>query len=271
MRRWLTLAAVVAAVALAACGGGGTSEPESVANISIASPGQVLMAGQTKQLSATVVGTSGNALADRAITWSSSDQSIATVAPGGIVTVVGEGTVNISASAGGITGTVTLTTKFPYPRVSGTYGLQAFFDGVAGTVASGVITFTQASRTQGTLAVSSTLTASLTASGSSTVGNGIISSGTNVLNQVRNAAVDTAGRITFEIASTLTTTTWKFDGTVSGANISGRHTLAALAAGSTSSGAFLLQRNAPFITLVAPNAPVWGPEDLFAALRSVRK
>jgi hypothetical protein len=249
---------VAVAVALAACGGGDATAPEAVANISITPPPGALVVGQTTRLTATVMGTSGNPLTDRTITWQSGDQTIATVATGGLVTVVGEGSVNISATAGGITGTTTLTTKFPYPRVSGTYGFQAFFDGVPGIVAQGIVTFTQASRLQPALASSSTLTYSIAGS------NG-------VLNQVTKAVVDSTGHITFEVGSNNTTTSWKFDGAVTGLSITGRHVLTSLGAGTSNAGTFQMQRNAPFVTLVAPNAPVWGPDDLLAALRSVRK
>jgi uncharacterized protein YjdB len=65
--------------------------------------------GSTTQLSATAYDASGNALTDRAIIWSSSNQAVATVSTGGLVTAIAPGTSTITAASEGKTSTSTIT------------------------------------------------------------------------------------------------------------------------------------------------------------------
>jgi uncharacterized protein YjdB len=75
-----------------------------VAKITV-DPGSVgLVAGKTQQLSASMKDESGNALATQGITWSSANNSIASVSTSGMVTALHTGSTTISASANGITG-----------------------------------------------------------------------------------------------------------------------------------------------------------------------
>lgn len=64
-----------------------------------------LIIGATLQLSATTKDAAGDTLTGRAISWSSSNTSIASVSSSGLVTAVGVGTATITASSEGISGT----------------------------------------------------------------------------------------------------------------------------------------------------------------------
>jgi len=65
--------------------------------------------GSTTQLTATAFDGAGNALTDRAIIWSSSNQAVATVSTGGLVTAVAPGTSTITAASEGKTSTSVIT------------------------------------------------------------------------------------------------------------------------------------------------------------------
>jgi hypothetical protein len=92
----------------------GPTEPVAIATIHVTAPTTTLASGATVQLSATTLSKNGTALTDRVVTWSSSNQPLATVSSTGLVTagdVLG-GTaesVTVTASAEGITGTSSLT------------------------------------------------------------------------------------------------------------------------------------------------------------------
>ena len=75
-----------------------------VAKINVA-PGSVgLVAGHTQQLSASLEDEAGNSLAAQSVTWSSANNSIASVSGSGVVTAVHTGSTTISAVANGVTG-----------------------------------------------------------------------------------------------------------------------------------------------------------------------
>jgi serine/threonine-protein kinase len=86
---------------------------EAVASITVVPSQLPLQAGQTANLAATLVGTSGRALTDRAPSWRSSDPSVAAVSPGGLVTAVGSGTAVITAMSASQTGQATVTVSAP--------------------------------------------------------------------------------------------------------------------------------------------------------------
>jgi uncharacterized protein YjdB len=78
-----------------------------VASITISDPGTEPVApGATLQLTATAFDANNNQLPGRSFNWASSDNAIATVDNTGLVTGVSQGTVNITASADGITASV---------------------------------------------------------------------------------------------------------------------------------------------------------------------
>lgn len=99
---------LLALVSLAACGGGdgGGTAPPSVASVAIIAPAsapsfQTLT--RTVQFSAVARDAASATIATATISWNSSNTAVATVSGSGLVTAVGNGTTQITASAGGIT------------------------------------------------------------------------------------------------------------------------------------------------------------------------
>jgi hypothetical protein len=80
-----------------------------VASVTISPATGSLQVGQTAQLTATPKDSAGTALTGRTVTWTSGNPSLATVTTGGRVTGVAAGTVTISATSEGKTGTATAT------------------------------------------------------------------------------------------------------------------------------------------------------------------
>ena len=107
-------AAVLAFVFLAtACGNGSTTEPPpgpvAVASVEVTPAADTLTAlGQTQQLSATALDGQGNPVSGVTFTWSSSDESLATVSETGLVTALGTGQVQITATVQNVGGTAAL-------------------------------------------------------------------------------------------------------------------------------------------------------------------
>lgn len=100
-------------LATAACGGdGGPTEPTTpdVASVILApaSPG-ALVPGQTLTLSATAMDAQGEVLAGRAVTWSSSASSVATVSSSGTLTALAAGTAQVTATSEGRSASVGIT------------------------------------------------------------------------------------------------------------------------------------------------------------------
>jgi hypothetical protein len=94
--------------------GTGASSVASV-KVTLASPS--IAGGQTTQASATVYDSSNNVLADRTVTWSSSNPGVATVSSTGAVTAVAAGTSQIVGTSEGKSGSapVTVTSAQPPP------------------------------------------------------------------------------------------------------------------------------------------------------------
>ena len=82
-----------------------------VASVTVAPPSQSIVDGATTvtPFTATLRDAGGNVLTGRPLTWSSSDNGIATIDAGGNATGVSPGTVTITANSSGITGTASLT------------------------------------------------------------------------------------------------------------------------------------------------------------------
>lgn len=122
--RWLRLSTFAAAALALACGsstdsapGGPTSSsPAAVATVSVNPPAASVVVNATTALAATTKDASGNTLSGRTVTWSSSDQAIASVTSAGVVTGVAAGTATITATSEGKTGTAALTVT-PLPVV----------------------------------------------------------------------------------------------------------------------------------------------------------
>lgn len=68
-----------------------------------------LVEGQTSQAQAVAVDANGQVLSGRSITWSSSDQTVATVTTGGLIGAVKVGIASISATSEGQVGSSSLT------------------------------------------------------------------------------------------------------------------------------------------------------------------
>ena len=98
---------LVALLSLAACGGGdgGGTAPPAVASVAITAPAmapsfQTLT--RTVQFSAVARDAAMATIAGASIAWNSTNSAVATVSGTGLVTAVGNGTTQVSASAGGI-------------------------------------------------------------------------------------------------------------------------------------------------------------------------
>jgi len=91
--------------------------PAPVSTVSVQLAASSLTAGQTTQATATLRDVAGNLLTGRAIAWSSSNASIATVNASGLVTAQAAGTATITATSEGKSGgaSLTVTSQAPAP------------------------------------------------------------------------------------------------------------------------------------------------------------
>lgn len=84
--------------------------PRPVGSVTVSPQAASIVVGATQQLTAVVYDTAGGALADRVVSWTSSDPAVAAVAANGMVSATGAGgPVTITASAEGKTGTAAIT------------------------------------------------------------------------------------------------------------------------------------------------------------------
>ncbi|MCX7228215.1 MAG: Ig-like domain-containing protein [Burkholderiales bacterium] len=144
-RRSIVLSAG-AAVTLAACGGGGSTDPapvvpatNPVSSLTANSTSLFAFPGDTKQLSVVAKDAAGATVASPSVTWSSTNTAVATVDSAGKVTVVaaGAGVATIVAASGSVTTTVPLTVNatpasvadlakaFPYKKAGAGVGTGA--------------------------------------------------------------------------------------------------------------------------------------------------
>src|SRR5207248_370870 len=90
-----------------------------VASVDVTPPTATVQAGQTVQLSGTPRDANGAALSGRAVTWSSSNTSVATVSTSGLVSGVTPGSATITATSEGKSGTSSVTvTEVPVATVA---------------------------------------------------------------------------------------------------------------------------------------------------------
>ncbi len=106
-------------VLVAACGGSESTGPKvappppppppatAVASVDVTAPAEIEI-GRSGTAQATPKSAAGATLAGRTVTWSSSNDAIATVSPAGVVTGAGSGSVMISATSEGRTGSATV-------------------------------------------------------------------------------------------------------------------------------------------------------------------
>lgn len=114
MQRFLFLSVLVLTTA---CGGGGSdgattpppAPPVAVSSVSVSLGAAQLFPGGTTAASAETRSAAGALLTGRAITWSSSTNTVATINASGAITAIAAGTTIISATSEGQSGTATLT------------------------------------------------------------------------------------------------------------------------------------------------------------------
>lgn len=119
MRRqkpWMAALAATVLTFSVACGEGGDQTPTEVVDPPVAttvnvtpSTAQLASIGATVQLTATVLDQRGQPMANAAVTWASSDGSVASVDGSGNVSATTNGSVTITATSGNASGTATVT------------------------------------------------------------------------------------------------------------------------------------------------------------------
>ncbi|MGA8893151.1 MAG: Ig-like domain-containing protein [Anaeromyxobacteraceae bacterium] len=116
----LTSLAVLSAALATACGGGSSDPaPAPVASVTVTLGSSNISVGGGTLASAVLKDAGGNVLGGRAITWSSSPSSVATVSVSGGVTAVAAGTASITATSEGQSGSATVTvTVLPVSTVT---------------------------------------------------------------------------------------------------------------------------------------------------------
>ncbi|MGK2963003.1 MAG: Ig-like domain-containing protein [Gemmatimonadaceae bacterium] len=103
--------ALICAVLLlaAACSGSDINDPKVTTTVQVSSTPTVIAVGETAQASAVVRDQDGNPLSGKEITWTSLNQSIATVTPAaGLIRGVAPGNATIQGTVDGVTGTASI-------------------------------------------------------------------------------------------------------------------------------------------------------------------
>ncbi len=80
-----------------------------VANVTVTPPVLSMSPGETTSFTAVARDSAGNVLTGRLVTWSSSNNGVASVSSAGKVTGIADGTATITANIGGVAGSATLT------------------------------------------------------------------------------------------------------------------------------------------------------------------
>jgi trimeric autotransporter adhesin len=119
VRRFPSTLAMLAVALLTAAGcESSTSTDNSIAALYVTPPSPIISVGQLQQLVATATNSAGEILDGQSVSWSSSAPGFATVAANGLVTGVGGGTTQITATVGGETATANVTVWFPITAVN---------------------------------------------------------------------------------------------------------------------------------------------------------
>ena len=110
----LTVVLLAALASALGCGDGATepppTEPQRPTAVTVSPASAQLSAlGETVRLAAEVRDQNGQAIANAAVTWMSSDRSVAAVDASGLVTAVGNGTATVTATAGSVSGSAAVT------------------------------------------------------------------------------------------------------------------------------------------------------------------
>ena len=93
--------------------GSSNSGGASVASVDVSLNAPTLLVGQSAQASATLKDANGNVLSGRSIVWTSSEVTVASVNATGLVTALKTGSVTITATSDGKSGSVSLITAMP--------------------------------------------------------------------------------------------------------------------------------------------------------------
>ena len=144
MRVTTTTMAMIAVLAMSACGGGsgadtGSSAPPTapqaaaVASVSVTLSATSLLPSATSTATAVVKDVRGVVLTGRTIAWTSSASSVATVDGAGGVTAVGAGSATITATCEGQSGAATLTVSPPVASVSVSVASPSLLPGASTT------------------------------------------------------------------------------------------------------------------------------------------
>ena len=114
----------VALTLIVGCGGDDEAAPTEppeppVATTVNISPASVALSsfGETLQLTAAVADQNGQAMAGPPVSWTTSDNSVATVSAGGLVTAARNGTATVTATSGSAAGTASVTVAQRAARV----------------------------------------------------------------------------------------------------------------------------------------------------------
>ena len=109
LRRLAGTLTVLASALFAACGDDPV-EPPVATTITVTPASAAFSAqGETAQFTATVLDQNGAAMAGAPVSWSSSDNAVATVSSTGLVTAAGNGAATITAASGGASGSASVT------------------------------------------------------------------------------------------------------------------------------------------------------------------
>ena len=111
-------------VLLAACSGDGGSAPIVITTVSVSAPLTTVTVGESAQLTATARDASGAVVPAGTIAWSTSAAVVATVNPSGLVSAIAPGQTTITATAGGVAGSLLITVT-PRPSASATVSMPA--------------------------------------------------------------------------------------------------------------------------------------------------
>jgi uncharacterized protein YjdB len=95
------------------CGSTTTTTTSTVASVAVSPATPTAPVGQSVQLNAATKDGSGNSLTGKTVTWTSGDQSVATVSSSGLVTMKSVGSTTISATSDGVTGSASATATPP--------------------------------------------------------------------------------------------------------------------------------------------------------------
>jgi len=136
-----------------------------VASVSVTPAAAQLATGSTRQLTATLQDVLGNALTGRTITWTSSNSSIASVSPSGLVTAIAPGgPVTVTATSEGRAGGAEITVLAPITSV--------IVSGAVRVKAGDSYTYTATARTANGAIVSRPITWSLADQSFGTISSG---------------------------------------------------------------------------------------------------